>query len=71
MNCGIDIKHEQDPLSCSEIKAEPQVSCKFFILCFVLFLHKDNDVGEIQIQTAKPLIPEPTLLEVEIAIEKL
>ena len=26
---------------------------------------------EIQIQTAEPLIPEPTLLEVEIAIEKL
>ena len=28
-------------------------------------------MGEIQIQTAEPLIPEPTLLEVEIAIEKL
>ena len=34
-------------------------------------VHKGNDVGEIQIQTAEPLIPEPTLLEVEIAIEKL
>ena len=28
-------------------------------------------MGEIQIQTAETLIPEPTLLEVEIAIEKL
>ena len=34
MNSNIDIKHEEDPLSCSEIKAEPQVSCIFFILCF-------------------------------------
>ena len=32
---------------------------------------KGNDMGEIQIQTAEPLIPEPTLLEVEVAIEKL
>ena len=71
MNSNIDVKHEEDPLSCSEIKAEPQVSCKFLILCSVLFLQKDNDVREIQIQTVKPLIPEPTLLEVEIAIGKL
>ena len=28
-------------------------------------------MGEIQIQTAKPLIPEPTLLEVEVTIKKL
>ena len=28
-------------------------------------------MGEIQIQTAEPLIPESTLLEVDIAIEKL
>ena len=28
-------------------------------------------MGEIQIHTAEPLIPEPTLLEVEVAIEKL
>ena len=34
-------------------------------------MHKDNDVGEIEIQTAEPLTPDPTLLEVEIAIEKL
>ena len=34
-------------------------------------MHEDNDVGEIEIQTAEPLIPDPTLLEVEIAVEKL
>ena len=28
-------------------------------------------MGEIEIQTAEPLIPDPTLSEVEIAIEKL
>ena len=37
----------------------------------LLNMHKGNDVGEIQIQTAEPLIPEPTRLEVEIVIEKL
>ena len=37
----------------------------------LLNVHKVNDVGEIQIQTAEPLIPELTLLEVEISIEKL
>ena len=37
----------------------------------LLNVHKGNDLGEIQIQTAEPLIPEPTLLEVESAIEKL
>ena len=34
-------------------------------------MHKVNDVGEIEIQTAEPLIPDPHLLEVEIATEKL
>ena len=28
-------------------------------------------MGEIQIQTAEPLIPELTLLEIQVAIEKL
>ena len=37
----------------------------------LLNVHKDNYVGEIEIQTAEPLIPDLTLLEVEIAIEKL
>ena len=37
----------------------------------LLNIYKDNDVEEIKIQTAEPLIPEPTLLEVEIALEKL
>ena len=37
----------------------------------LLNVHKDNDVGEIEIQTAGPLIPDPTLLEVVIEIEKL
>ena len=29
-------------------------------------VHKDNDVEEIQILTAEPLIPIPTFLEIEI-----
>ena len=37
----------------------------------LLNVHKDNDVGEIEIQTAEPIILDPTLLEFEIAIEKL
>ena len=37
----------------------------------LLNVHKGNDVGGIQIQTAEPLIPKPTLLEVEITIGKL
>ena len=34
-------------------------------------MHKDDDVGEIEIQTAEPLVPDPTLLEVVNVIEKL
>ena len=34
-------------------------------------MHKDNDVGVIEIQIAEALIPDPTLVEVEITIEKL
>ena len=37
----------------------------------LLKVHKYNVVGETEIQTADPLIPEPTLLEIEIAEEKL
>ena len=37
----------------------------------LLNVHKTNDMGEIQIQTAMPHIPEPALLESEIAIEKV
>ena len=37
----------------------------------LLNVHKDNDVGEIEIQTAERLIPDLTLLEVEIAIKKI
>ena len=33
--------------------------------------HKDNDVRDIEIQTAESFSPELTLLEVEIAIETL
>ena len=32
---------------------------------------KDNTVVQIEIQTSEPLIPEPTLLEIAIAKEKL
>ena len=34
MNCDQIVKHEEDPLSRTEIKTEPQVNYKFFILCF-------------------------------------
>ena len=37
----------------------------------LLSVHKDNDVGEIEIQPAEPVFPHPTFLEVEIAIKKL
>ena len=37
----------------------------------LLKVHKEEDVREIEIQTAEPHITESTLLEVEIAIEKL
>ena len=32
----------------------------------LLNVHKYNDVEDIEIQAAEPLIPEPTLLEVEV-----
>ena len=35
----------------------------------LLNVHKDN-MGEIKIQTVEPHIPEPSLLEAEISIEK-
>ena len=34
MNCDIDIKCEEDPLSVMEIKTEPKVSFKIFIVFF-------------------------------------
>ena len=40
MNCDKVVKHEEDPLPKTEIKTEPQVNYKFFILCFVLLLNK-------------------------------
>ena len=43
MNCDKVVKDEEDPLPRTEIKTEPQVNYKFFILCFVLFLHKTVD----------------------------
>ena len=36
----------------------------------LLNVHKNNYVGDIEIPTAEAVIPDPTLLEVEIAIEK-
>ena len=41
------------------------------LLQSIIEVHKDNDVGEIEMQTAEPLIHDPTLLEVETAVEKL
>ena len=38
--------------------------------CFSQLLNvtTDNDVGEIELHSTKPLIPEPTLLEFEIPV---
>jgi hypothetical protein len=37
----------------------------------LLNVHVDNDVMQTNIHTAEPLVPEPSALEFEIAIEKL
>ena len=37
----------------------------------LLNVHGFNDVGQIEIHTAEPLVPEPSAFEVEMAIEKL
>jgi hypothetical protein len=37
----------------------------------VLNIHGVHNVGQKDIQTAEPLVPEPRLVEVEIAIGKL
>jgi hypothetical protein len=34
-------------------------------------VHGVNDVRQTEIHTAEPLVPEPSALEVELAIEKL
>jgi hypothetical protein len=34
-----------------------------------LNVHRVRDVRQIEIQTAEPLVPDPTLFEVEIAVE--
>ena len=36
MNCDLDVKLEEDPLSRTEIKSEPYVSYKFYVLCYPL-----------------------------------
>jgi hypothetical protein len=37
----------------------------------ILNVHGVSDVRQAQINTAEPLVPEPSVLEVELAIEKL
>ena len=39
----VDVKLEEDPLPTTEVKTEPQVNYKFFILCLVLFIRKIVD----------------------------
>jgi len=34
-------------------------------------MHGVKDVGQAEIQTAEPLVPEPSASEVELAIDKL
>ena len=34
MNRDIDVKHEEDPVPRTEIKAEPQVNYKFYLIVF-------------------------------------
>jgi hypothetical protein len=37
----------------------------------ILNVHRVSDVRQAEIHTAKPLVPEPSIFEVELAIEKL
>jgi hypothetical protein len=37
----------------------------------LLNVHNVSDVGQLEVHTAEPLVPEPSRLEVEIAIAKL
>jgi hypothetical protein len=37
----------------------------------ILNVHRVSDVRQAEIHTAEPLVPEPSALEVELAIEKL
>jgi hypothetical protein len=37
----------------------------------LLNVHGDNDVRQTEIHTVEPLLPEPSVFEVEMAIEKL
>ena len=37
----------------------------------ILNVHGNSDVRQAEIHTAEPLVPEPSILEVELAIEKL
>jgi hypothetical protein len=37
----------------------------------ILNVHGVSDVRQAEIHTAEPLVPEPSALEVELAIEKL
>jgi hypothetical protein len=36
-----------------------------------MYVHGDNDVRHTEIHTAKPLVPEPSTLEIQMGIEKL
>jgi hypothetical protein len=38
---------------------------------WLLNVHEVNDVRQVEIQTAEPLVPEPSAFEVEMAIKKL
>ena len=37
----------------------------------LLNIHGVNDVRQVEIHTAEPLVPEPSVFEIELAIEKL
>jgi hypothetical protein len=37
----------------------------------LLNIHRVNDVRQNEVHTAEPLVPEPSAIEVEMAIEKL
>ena len=36
-----------------------------------LNVHRVNDIRQTEMHTAEPLVPEPTVFEVEMAVEKL
>ena len=56
-----------------EVVADPKSIVNRWMKCFsqLLNVHEGQDIEDVEIQTAEILVPEPNILEVEIAVEKL